>query len=266
MTTSLGVSWGALSLPIPVVDTNLSSLDPARDILLELFAAALNSELQDTWGAAANGVDLLTPIPVAHKLPTLPELDTMRQVKAAWPMLAVSRSHEPQTEDEFTLWQNRITSRWSVDYVLGPLDIGNQIRLTDVLEAAGKIIAATIRHGGHKAYAMTILVTPTTGDPLTCAKQVFGPGDGCCGFSTIGIVSFICGAAAFSQGGPRYHAMTMTLVTTELDGISDAEAVSYMGAAGRFGEDLDQPEPGVVVDIDTAIPLPPDDTGEPLPS
>lgn len=264
MTDSLSTSWGALSLPISAADTDLSALDPARDILLELFAAALNSELQDAWGMAATGIDALSPYPVAHKLPALPDLDTVRQVKSSWPMLAVSRSIEPQNEDEFTLWQNRITSRWSIDYVLGPLDVGNQIRLTDVLEAAGKIIAATIRVGGHKAYATTTLVTPTVGAPLTCAKKVLGPGDGCCNFSTVGIVSFVCGSAAFSQGGPKYHALTMTLVTTEIDGVSDAAggAVPYAGAAGTFGEDIELPEPGVVVEIDTAIPLPPDDTGE----
>jgi len=262
---SLAITWGGLSLPATAIGTDLASLDPARDILLELFAAALNSELQDAWAAAAGGIDLLTPIPVAHKLPALPDLDTMRQAKAAWPMLAVARSIEPNQEDEFTLWQNRITSKWSIDYVLGPLEIGDQLKLGDVLIAAGKIIAAVIRNGGHKAYAATTLVTPTTGDPLTCAKQVLGPGTGCCGFSTIGISSFICGAAAFSQGGPKYHALTMTLQTTELDSISDADAVLYTGASIAFGEDLDQPEPGVVVNLDTAIPLPADGGGETTP-
>lgn len=263
MTDSLNSGWGALSIPIVATETNLASLDPARDILLELFAAALNSELQEAWGMACN--DPATPYPVGDKLPILDDIDAMRQRKACFPLLSVSRSIEPQTEDEFTLWQNRITSRWTIDYVLGPLDVGNQIRLTDVLGAAGKIIAATIRNGGHKAYAATTLVTPATGDPLTCAKQVLGPGVGCCGFSTIGIVSFICGAAAFSQGGPKYHALTMTLVTTELDSIAD-DSVPYGGASVTLGEDLDLPEPGIEIEVDTAIPLPPDGGGEsPIP-
>ncbi len=265
MTDSLSSTWGSLTFPIQAADTDLSSLDPARDILLELFAAALNSELQSAWEMAASGVDMLAPYPVAHKFPALPDLDSMRQAKAAWPMLAVARSIEPQQEDEFALWQNRITSRWSIDYVLGPLDVGNHVKLGDVLEAALKIIAATIRAGGHKAYLKTTLVTPAVGDPLVCAKQVLGPGVGCCGFSTIVVTSAICGAAAFSQGGPKYHAMTMTLQTTELDSISEADAVPYNGASGTFGEDLDLPEPGVVIDVDTAIPLPPNGGGETTP-
>jgi hypothetical protein len=264
VTDSLSNTWGSLTFPIPAADTNLSSLDPARDILLDLFEAALNSELQDAWDMAAGSVDVLARTPVADKLAALPDLDAMRQRKAAFPLLAVARSHEPNAEDEFALWQNRITSKWSIDYVLGPLDVGDQMRLGDVLVAAGKIIPAVIRNGGHKAYATTTLVTPTTGDPLVCAKKVFGPGAGCCGFSTLKVTSFIFGAAAFSQGGPKYHALSMTLETTELDSISEADAVDYTGTAATFGEDLDAApiEPVVLVEIDTSIPLPADGGGE----
>jgi hypothetical protein len=98
-----------------------------------------------------------------------------------------------------------------------------------------------------------------------CAKQVLGPGDDCCGFSTVKISSFICGAAAFSQGGPKYHALTMTLQTTELDSISSADAVPYAGASWTVGEDIDETETGVVIDIDTSIALPDDGGGEETP-
>lgn len=254
MSESLNTAWGALSLPIPAGDgQSLAGLDPARDILLDLIAAALTSELGAAWSSVAPAE---LPAPVGDKLPALDDLDTMRQRGAKWPLLSVSRSTEPQQEDEFTLWQNRITCRWTIDYVLGPLEIGNQLKLGDVLGAAGRIIASMLREGGHKAYAETTLVTPTSGPPITAAKRVLGPGAGCCGFSTITVTSFSQGQAAFSQGGPKYHAMTMTLQTTELDTIAD-EGVTYGGAGMRFGEDVTTPEPGANVELDTAVALQP---------
>jgi hypothetical protein len=243
MSTSLDNTWGALSFPIPVgVSGDLTALDPARDILLALLSAAITYELTPAWTVASAGTDLA--VPVASVLPALDDLDTMRQRGATFPMLAVSRSTDPQTEDEFTLWQNRITSKWTIDYVLGPLEIGDQLKLCDALTAAGKVIAGTIRAGGHKAFA-------TSAGPVNTvtAKQVFGPGVGLCSFSTVGITSYIQGAAAISAGGPKYHALTMTLQTTELDSIAD-EGVPYTGQAATI-------DGGPVLSIDTAVPLQP---------
>ena len=244
MSTSLDNTWGALSFPIPVAagSADLTALDPARDILLALLSAAITYELTPAWTVASAGTKLA--VPVASTLPALDDLDTMRQRGASFPMLAVTRSSDPQTEDEFTLWQNRITSKWTIDYVLGPLEVGDQLKLGDALTAAGKVVAGTIRAGGHKAYA-------TTAGPASTvtAKQVFGPGVGLCGFSTIGITSYIQGAAAFSQGGPKYHALTMTLQTTELDSIPDP-SVPYTGQSVTI-------DGGPVLSIDTAVPFQP---------
>lgn len=245
MTTSLDNTWGALSFPIPagVGTADLTALDPARDILLALLAAAITYELTPAWQVATAGTDLT--VPVASRLPALDDLDTMRQRGATFPMLAVARSGDPQLGDEFTLWQNRITSKWTIDYVLGPLEIGNQMKLGDVLTAVNKICAGTIRAGGHKAYA-----TSAGPNGTVTAKQVLGPGVGLCGFSTISDPSSIQGAAAFSAGGPKYHAMTMTVTTTELDSIPSTAATPYQGAAIAV-------DGGPVLNIDTAVPLQP---------
>lgn len=236
MADTLNSSWGALTLPIPAQPgLDLAGLDPARDILLDLFAAALTSELQGVFDRATMGTELRNV--VGDKLPVFDDVETIRQRKCALPWLSVSRSVEPNQEDEFTLWQNRITSRWTIDYVLGPLGIGDQIKLGDVLVAAARVIAATIRNGGHKAYAAT----------GAFAKQVLGPGAGLCGFSTIAVTSFITGAAAFAQAGPKYHAMTMTLTTTELDSIAGS-APAMTGAIVTI-------DGGPVVAVDTSIPF-----------
>ncbi len=242
MSTSLDSNWGALSLPIPAGSgDDLTALDPARDILLALLKAALNYELAAAWTAAAAGTGMVSP--VGDALPAIDDLETMRQRGTKWPLLAVARSVEAQQEDEFTLWQNRITCRWTIDYVLGPLDVGNQLKLGDVLSAAARVIAATIRNGGHKAYATT------PGPNLTStSKQVLFAGTGCCGFSSVAITSFIQGSAAFAQGGPKYHALTMTLSTTELDSMATSAGSPYLGAEATL-------DGGAGLGIDTAIPL-----------
>lgn len=241
MTASLDSTWGALSFPIPAGTTgDLTALDPARDILLALLSASLTYELTAAWSAAAIGTELL--VPVADTLPGLDDLDTMRQRGTKFPVLSVARSGDPQTGDEFTLWQNRIVSKWTIDYVLGPLEIGNQLKLADVLTAAAKICSATINNGGHNAYATTAGPNGTV-----TAKQVLGKGG--CEFSLLWISSFIQGAAAFSSGGPKYHAMTMTMTTHELDSIAD-EGVGYTGASVTA-------DGGPVLSVNTAIPLQP---------
>jgi hypothetical protein len=212
MSDSLYRQWGAVALPLAATsEADLSSLDPARDILLELFAAALISELTPRWANAVAGTPLVGNQPVQSKLPAIPDLDAMRQVYQAFPLLAVGRTDDPQTEDELTLWQNRITSRWSVNYILGPLELGNQLKLGDVLTEAARILSSVLHAGGHKAYATT------TNEGQVFAKQVLGAGASCCYFSTLKVVNFMQGAAAFSQGGPKYHALTYLLETTELE-------------------------------------------------
>lgn len=244
MADSLNSSWGALAFPVPApVDYSLTGLDPARDILLDLLAAALTSELQDAWATAVAGTDLSVSV-VGSKLPALDDLDTMRQRGSKFPLLAVARSGDPQTADEFTLWQGRITTKWTVDYVLGPLEIGNQLKLGDILTAAGKLITATLTNGGHKAYATT-----AQAGGAASAKQVLGTSPGCAGFSTYWVTSFIAGAASFSQGGPKYHALTATLQTTELDSIAD-DGVTYGGSAATI-------DGGATIAIDTAVLLQP---------
>jgi hypothetical protein len=243
---SLGSSWGDLKLPLTTLsDTDFSDLDPARDILLALLTAAITSELSPVWDLGSTGSGLIAP--VGTSMPALDDLEAMRQAAVKFPVLSVSRSVEPQQEDEFTLWQDRITSRWVIDYVLAPFAIGHKIKMADTLTAVARIIAATIRNGGHKAYAKTTVYTPTSGTPLVSAKQVLGPVVGGCGFSTVAITSFTQGAAAFSQTGAKYHALTMTLTTTELDSFEPA-TVAFTGTKVTL-------DAGPVISIDTAIAL-----------
>lgn len=230
---SLYEKFGALGLPLADSTAGtFTSLDPGRDVLLNVFAAALNDELAAVWTAA-----LLTPLensaPVKTKFGLEPNQDLLGSTKVTFPALFVYRSTETAATDEHTLWQERITQPWGVDYMLGPLTAGDDRKFRDVLIAAVKIIKLTVRRGGHRAYAETngvanlVLIGPPTG------------------FSTVRVVNFQLGRASFSEAGPAYHSLSLRLETTELDGFVD-------GADGELsGMSLDIQDDGTEYHADT---------------
>ncbi len=248
-TDSLFRSFGKLELPLQTTgEKDLGSLDPARDILLDLFAAALIAEVTPRWAAATAGTPLASKVVVQTKLPEFPEQAFLQQVATEWPLLAVYRSEDPEIYDEHTLWEDRVTCKWGVDYCIGPLDAGNTLKLGDVLTAVPRILAGVIREGGHRAYA-----PQQTGNSVF-TKQVLGAGVGCCGFSTIRIVQSISGTAAFAQNGPKFHCASIVLETTELSGINPGIATPYTGTSATLSTgDATGLTPIVVGD--TAIPL-----------
>ncbi|HEY3497135.1 MAG TPA: hypothetical protein VGK73_20695, partial [Polyangiaceae bacterium] len=78
---SLYRKFGALQLPLAESsETDLAALDPARDILLDLFAVALNSELAPVWDWPAQMTILQGSAPVQQKLPSLPEPEVLQQM------------------------------------------------------------------------------------------------------------------------------------------------------------------------------------------
>lgn len=222
---------GALRFPIlgsASFDTaDLTGLDPARDIMLALFAAALVAELQGVWRPAVAHTpcrDAVTP--VAQRVPFSPLLGDLRQMKVTMPALFVYRQPtSPIKHSNFTMWQRRFTTSWGIDYFLGPLDVGAQGRIQDVLVAAGKVFAEVVEDGGHSAYH-------------DGANVLGSVGIGACGFSTVALTEFRAGGAqvADEKGpGPIYWAATGTIETTELVRPRDGEATDFLGAAFTLG-------------------------------
>jgi hypothetical protein len=223
---SLHSGFGKVRVPLAATgEQDLASIDPARDILLDLFAAALIAEVTPRWESARRGTPLAGKAVVEQKFPEFPEQIFLQQTGTAWPMLAVYRSDDAETFDEFTLWQERVTCKWGVDYCIGPLEFGNFVKLNAILTLVPRIIERVIREGGHRAYA-----TQQVGNAVQ-TKQVFGTFDGCCGFSTIRVVQSQTGSAAFAQGGPKFHCASVVLETTELSTQSDGLAPPYLGTS-----------------------------------
>src|SRR5690349_575643 len=104
---SLYQRLGGTSFPLDpaAAAADLSTLDPAQDILLELLAAAINAELPPRWKAAVLGTPLWEADPVQTKLPDIPDAQTLQQVGVKFPLLAVSRSEAPAQVEDFNLDQ-----------------------------------------------------------------------------------------------------------------------------------------------------------------
>src|SRR6185295_3943504 len=126
--------------------------------LLDLFAAALNAELEDAWRGLPTapsqftGPNGETPRPVQQALGFLPTPEALGEMKTGWPLLCVGRAATPATYSDFTLEQRAVTQRWDVDYILCPLAIGSLLRSHDILPAVGDIIDLVVKERGHRAY------------------------------------------------------------------------------------------------------------------
>jgi hypothetical protein len=155
VTQSLYEGFGGLALPVDAADvtTTLTPLDPARAVLSGLFRAAINAELGPAWTKATAGTPLASSSPVQDVLEIPPTADKMKQRVAGWPLLCVYRDGDGVCE-EHTLngGVERLTQPWTVDYILGPVDIADLRKLGDVFQAVVKIVRLCIRRRGHEAY------------------------------------------------------------------------------------------------------------------
>ncbi len=231
---SLQREIGPISYPLPASSSpDFSSLNPARDILLKLFTAAINDEYGQRWAQVADGTRLTSPRPVKTPVPLEPTQELLQQFKAEFPALFVYWDNgAPTREEEFTLREQRYTTRWGIDYILGPLDVGNKAKFQDFLFPLGQFIGQVVRDGGHQAYA-----SQTLPSGQVQAKRVFGPwGAGCCGFSTTQVVEYFSGAAQLERDGPKYWATTVVFEATMLArDNSFSTRPAYQGADGTFG-------------------------------
>lgn len=240
---SLYRRFGRFELPVEPSPPNsvgdLASLDPARDIMLDLFASAITAELGPVWAAATVDTPLSECGPVAQKLPALPTPELLGEMKTGFPFLSVARSPTGAQFGDLTLETRSLTQRWDVDYILCPLATTNLLRVQDILQAVGKTIDLVIENGGHRAYR-----TMQNGN-ATLPVNVLGSGTNSCGFWKCRVVDMALGPASFSTkgDGPRYYACGLTLETVELSGFltdadgndEDGESVPLDGATGTFG-------------------------------
>jgi hypothetical protein len=225
---------GGAEYPYTQADVAASSaiVDKIQEVLLSLFSAAITSELSDAFEMASSGTELASKPVVADAWPGLLTPAVMKQRKAAFPLLAVGWMGSAEWA-EHTLGIDKVTRKWAVDYVLGPLDVGSAQRLENILHKVGALLQLTCRNRGHKSFRDgAVLWGSDTEEPI----------------STIWWDSHEAGQAAFSTdaGDTIYYALSGRITTTETD--SDiAEYDDFTGAS--FDTTLDGSE--VEVDAET---------------
>lgn len=232
MTQSLHQRLGSLVLP-PNVGTvedaqTLTSLDPARRILTDLFKAAINAELGAAWRASpAGGMPPDGPIspeyPVADTLELEPSKAHMLERQGGFPLLAVYRNGTGEYQAE-GIGELRLVQPWMVDWVLGPASIAQKFQLGDTAVAVAKVIALTIRKQGHPSYQGGALQFGDETSGITSIRVVRHTGPGVARF-------------ADEQDAASYWAITIELETHEYAGESPGlpEFGPLDGASYDFG-------------------------------
>lgn len=234
MTDSLYQRLGEMRLPAAAGDVDdddltLDPLDPARDTLLALLAAAINAELSAAWGKVVAVVPALAgKAPVADTWPGPPSAELMLQRKGDFPILFVSRDGDGTYEDH-SLARRQLRQAWEVHYALLPLEAGELRKLQDVLVRIGQVIDATIERGGHPAYQGGAKVLYTAG------------------FATLYLRRVRKGQAKFvsDKETPTYLMLTAELESTEvvepLDGLAGAWTGTSFSVSTGNADGLIQP-------------------------
>lgn len=222
MTQSLHQRLGSLVLP-PNLDTieeaeTLTSLDPARRILADLFKTAINAELAEAWEEAIGNRPtgpISSEFVVADVLELEPNASHMRQRQSGFPLLAIYRSGTASYE-VVTIGETKLRQPWTVDWILGPADIAQKFGLGDTAVAVAKVIALVLEDGGHPAYT-----------PTDATRPIFGEGSST-GIDSIDVMRHVGpGVARFADEAesPAYYAITIEL-----------ESLEFSGETGEAGE------------------------------
>lgn len=218
MTDSLFQRMGEMRMPTKASDVDpvaltLAPLDPARDTMLALFAAACNAELGPAWTVAAAGTPLAGKNVVQDTWPGPPTPEVVKQRKGSFPMLFLSRDGAGKYDD-FSLVLKQLTQTWGLHYIISPVDIGDFRKLGDILTRVGTTILATIERKGHPAYQSGSAVLFSAG------------------LATLNLTTVQAGQARFAEGAdgsPLYHALSMELVSTEIAGSIPGTATDWRG-------------------------------------
>ena len=182
------------------VALTLAPLDPARDTMLALFAAACNFELGPAWAVAIAGTPLVGTSVVQDTWPGPLTPEVVLQRKCGFPCLFLSRDGQGKYDD-FSLARKELTQTWGLHYILSPIDIGDARKLQDILVRIGATVMATIERKGHPAYQ--------NGDAVLWDTEL----------ATLNIMTATAGQARFAdtdKTSPLYHSLSMELISTEI--------------------------------------------------
>jgi hypothetical protein len=168
MTDSLWQRVGGTRLPLDVSQVTAAAsfevADPALDVLLGLFSAALRNEFGTGEGSAWHAIT--SALPPSHRLfqstdpigtawkigADGPSATLLRQVKVgSWPMLGVWRDG-PGEYEQRTTTKEFVRQRWGVMWALSDYEADLTLKLGPALTMAGRIICQAAIAGSHPGY------------------------------------------------------------------------------------------------------------------
>lgn len=213
--------YGDNTFPIQLgdlVDGNVYA-DTPRDMMIGLFAAALNDELNDTWATVAAGTELAGTAPVVTRLPLEPTTQILEQWKASMPLLCVHRTGEAKYEER-TLDYTHKVQQWGVHYILPPMTLDYLDRFSAVPEIFANTVSLCIRQRGHKAYESGTLQ--------------FGDGRG--RLEYIKLLTHQAGQATFgTPDGALFMASALVIETGETENLDSSQYTDFDGADWSVG-------------------------------
>src|SRR5260221_1422066 len=217
MTDSLFQRMGEMRMPTKASDVGaeltLAPLDPARDAMLALFAAACNAELGLAWAAVAAGTPLAGKSIVEDTWPGAPSPELVLQRRCDFPCLFLSRDGKGEYSDH-SLALKQLKQTWGLHYIISPVDIGDFRKLGDILVRVGATIMATIERKGHPSY-------------LSGAAVLYSAG-----LAVLNLSSVQAGQARFADGdksAPLYHSLSCELESVEIAGSIPGTATDWRG-------------------------------------
>ena len=217
-----------------VTDTLITAMDPVRDRLADLFAAAINDELTGKgWAKAVAGTVLDCKNPVEQTFHEPFRAATTRSIEHTFPSL--SGYLEQSDHEEYLLDRDRIRTRGGLTYLLGPLSPGDYRRIGSALHGAAQIITITIGRRTHPSF--------DAGD-----LQFFSNKGG---LSSIRVINSTEGVAEFGQQGEglEFYALQMALETTEDEYYGSELEVAFEGmdVTVGVGDGEDPVMPDVII-------------------
>jgi len=227
---------GALSFPLTDTgESTLASLDPGRDILLDLMTAAINYELGDRWTDAIAGTSVSdAAYPVVSTLPSEPDEQALTTFGGKLPILCCFDSYDGTTVEEYAIDELIVNRKLELHYILAPSTLGSRRKVLDIFAAITRVVAGVVQVGGHTAYA--------TDDTYTDqAKIVLGSiGTGVAGFHRISISEVAAGTVAGATDQTKYHVLVIKFDVQEL-GTQDnpSDVADYDGFSAVTTEDFD---------------------------
>lgn len=189
------------------------TLDPAHVRFTDWVYAAVNAEFAAKgWAQVTNGSTLQGNDPVETKWLHEPDAASLRQTGIKFPMLCVWPNSEAHTDE--TLIIERITTLWSVQYILGPLTPELHRRIGGAMRAFPKLVRALLQKQSHPAF--------DDGKGQIHATKL--------NWSQVRTVSATFGKVAENDGSFSFYGSTLVLETIErLTEIEDDTFANFIG-------------------------------------